>query len=456
MDQRFQFEMPNKYRRAFEWRVSTPVRESRETITEGLLGLSTSDLPDILEDFLELTRRRRTNKTAVSKLQLWMLQEIVFQEAVVKRCKRRLKELGIDDALASDEASPEVKSIKREIFLFRAYANAIRSIGDGIAWRALGYDRAVVRLMCQHATKQQILSDGLMEELLQWSIGFDQGYGMAILNSLTNCLAIGDVTVVRDDGSAEIVEVKSSNTKSRRKIRQKHKMHEVATLLSDGQGSTEEKEVRIEILPIKPESGLDQISKLLSQSEKQGWASARISNCLYIECWDHGKFEKVGSVEPAWRDASARRQNVVGDWEKRGDCVLNRNSLDLIAFSPNCAPFSVFPFPSRICVDLMIGRKSYIGYLNINAVAREFEHRGWKITKTTEDLAKEGNDQSMLVVGKGAFHWHVPPADFMRMHMEALRPQTVISACEATFKQGPRADSGFLLTLYEGEPELWD
>src|ERR1035437_1123268 len=124
MDQRFQFEMPNKYRRAFEWRVSTPVRESRETITEGLLGLSTSDLPDILEDFLELTRRRRTNKTAVSKLQLWMLQEIVFQEAVVKRCKRRLKELGIDDALASDEASPEVKSKKREIFLFRAYANA--------------------------------------------------------------------------------------------------------------------------------------------------------------------------------------------------------------------------------------------------------------------------------------------------------------------------------------------
>ena len=75
--------------------------------------------------------------------------------------------------------------------------------------------------MSAHATKQQIFSEGLMSELLEWSTQFDQSEGVAILNSLTNCLAIGDVTVVRSDGSAEVVEVKSSNTKSRRKIRQR-------------------------------------------------------------------------------------------------------------------------------------------------------------------------------------------------------------------------------------------
>lgn len=449
--------MPNRYRRAFDWRISTPLlRGPREAATEGIVGLSRSDLPDILEDFLDLTRKRRANRTAISKLQIWMLQEIVFQEAVVKRCKKRLEELGIDATAPMEGASPEVKSIEREMFLFRTYANAIRLIGDGIAWRALGYDRAVVRLMAEQPTKQQVASEGLMGELLEWSIHFDHGNGVAILNSLTNCLAIGDVTVVRDDGSVEIVEVKSSNTKSRRKIRQKHKMHEVATLLSAGEGSTADKEVTIEILPITPEAGLNRISELLSQAEKQGWSSARISNCLYVECFDFKKFEKIETVELAVREATAARERIIGDWKQGGDLVIQQNSLNLIAFSPNCAPFSVFPFPSRICVDLMIGKKQYTGYLNVSAVAREFEYRGWKITKTAEDLAEEGNDQAILAVQKGAFHAHIPPGDFMRMHMEALRPQTVISAYEASFRQGPTAESGFSLALYEGEPDLWD
>ena len=381
-----------------------------------------------------------------------MLQEIVTQEAFIKRYKSRLRQLGYDES-KGESTTPEVEGIKREIFLFRSYANAIRSIGDGIAWRALGYDRAVIRLMSGHATKQQIFSDGLMGELLEWSIQFDQSEGVAILNSLTNCLAIGDVTVVRNDGSAEVVEVKSSNTKSRRKIRQKHKMHEVATLLSTGEGSTEDKEVQIEILPIVPEAGLDRIASTLSEARNRGWASTKISNCLYVECFDFDEFESYDAIE---KPLMVARQDVVGEWEQRGDFVVHRNSLDLIAFSPNCAPFSIFPFPSDTCVDLLIGRMFYVAYLNLNAVAREFEHRGWHIKKTPEELLKEGDRDALMVVQKGAFYGHVPPGDFMRMQMEALRPHTVIATYEAKLKQGPNADSGFLLTLYEGESQLWN
>ncbi|MFZ1141746.1 MAG: hypothetical protein WAN76_21410 [Candidatus Sulfotelmatobacter sp.] len=452
LSQRPHFETPGKYRRAFDWRISTPHPEQHRTELNALVGLSRSEHPEVLEDFLDLTRKRRNNRTALSRLQLWMLQEIVTQEALIKRYKSRLKELGYDES-KEERATPEVERIKREIFLFRSYANAIRSIGDGIAWRALGYDRAVIRLMSAHATKQQIFSEGLMSELLEWSTQFDQSEGVAILNSLTNCLAIGDVTVVRSDGSAEVVEVKSSNTKSRRKIRQKHEMHEVATLLSTGEGSTEDKEVQIEILPIVPEAGLDRIASTLSEARKRGWASEKISNCLYIECFDFDEIESSDAIEKPLKVA---RQNVVGEWEQRGDLVIHRNSLDLMAFSPNCAPFSIFPFTSDTCVDLLIGRMCYVGYLNLNAVAREFQHRGWQVKETPEDLLKKGDRDALMVVQKGAFYAHVPPAEFMRMQMEALRAQTVISTYEAKLKQGPQEDSGFLLTLYEGEPQLWD
>jgi hypothetical protein len=210
---------PGKYSRAFGWRVSTQQSSSLKADLGGLSLLAGSDLPDILEDFLDISRRRRRNRTAISKLQLSMLQEIVFQEAVVKKYKERLEELKISSAGDASEPDSEIEATNRSLFMYRVYANAIRAIGDGIAWRALDYDRAVTRLMAEHGTKQQIMSEGLMGELLEWSIHFDSS-GIAILNSLTNCLAVGDVTVVKDDGSAEIVEVKSSSVKSRRKIRQ--------------------------------------------------------------------------------------------------------------------------------------------------------------------------------------------------------------------------------------------
>jgi hypothetical protein len=452
MTERPQFPVPGKYRRAFEWRVSIPQSSSRSTELEGLSGLARSELPDLLEDFLDLSRKRRANRSVISKLQLYMLQEIVLQEAVVKKCKTRLDELEPDGG-PENNANNEIEGIKREMFLFQVYANAIRSIGDGIAWRALDYDRAVIRLMGERATKQRVMSEGLTGELIEWSAHFDRGTGIAILNSLTNCLAVADVTVVRDDGSAEIVEVKSSNTKSRRKIRQKHKMSEVVTLLSSGEGDVEDKEVSIEILPIEPESGLNRIGALLSEAEARGWASDKISNCLYVECFDFEKISSFDSINAAVADAKER---LIGSWSAQGDFIVDLNSLDLIAFSPNCAPFSIFPFPSRICIDLLIGRKCYIAYLNQNAVAREFEYRGWTVVKTPEQLVAEGRTNESLLIEKGQFHAAVPPADYMRMQMEALRVQTVISAFEAKFKEGPKASSGFLLHLYEGERVLWD
>lgn len=447
------FRPPGKYSRAFEWRVSVPQPSSLKNDLGGLSLLSGSDLPDILEDFLDISRRRKSNRTAISKLQMSMLQEIVFHEAVVKRHKQRLEELKSSSVRDKEGSEAEIEAINRNLFMFRTYANAIRSIGDGIAWRALDYDRAVTRLMAEHATKQQVMSEGLIGELLEWSIHFDKGSGIAILNSLTNCLAVGDVTVVKDDGSAEIVEVKSSNTKSRRKIRQKQKMREIVTLLSSGSGDAGDKDVSIEILPIEPESGLDRIGALLSEAEVHGWASDKISNCLYVECFDLGKMPPFEAIKA---DVENAREKLIGRWSQQGDFVIDFNSLDLIAFSPNRAPFSIFPFPNRICIDLLIGRKCYIAYLNQNAVAREFEYRGWTVVKTPEQLVAEGRTDESLLIEKGRFHAAVPPADYMRMQMEALRVQTVISAFEAKFKEGPRASSGFLLHLYEGERLLWN
>jgi hypothetical protein len=447
--------IPGKYRRAFNWRLSYGDQQpTRKSDAQAMARLATSDFPDILEDFLEISRKRQKNWTALSRLQLHMLEELLVQEAAVKHYRDALSKLGAssESGKGEPEESQEGVFARQQLFFFRLYANAIRSIGDGIAWRALGFDRAVTRLMSERETKQHLTSEGTAEELREWSYHFESGTGLAILNALTNCLAIGDVTVVREDGSVEIVEVKSSNTKSGRKVRQKHRMSEVVTLLDSGAGENENREVRIEILPITPETGLDQIEELLQSASKTGVAAKRISNCLYVEAVDLLAMDDAQTLQ---KKADSLRDQVVGEWSRRGDFVVDMNSFDTMAFTPNCAPFSVFPFKPRTCVDLLIGSKFYTTYLNENAVAKEFENRGWTVEKTSEQLLREGDTEAVMLVSKGNFHARIPPADFMRLQTEAMRPKTLIQAYEIKYKEGNRGEEGYLLALYSGEPEVW-
>src|SRR5215469_4784430 len=102
---------------------------------------------------------------------------------------------------------------------------------SAMAWRALGHDRAALRALSGNAVKQQILEQGAINELHQWSSTFDTGEGFAVLNALTNWLAIGDITVIRQNGEIEIIEVKSDNASSGRITRQKQRMREITDLL---------------------------------------------------------------------------------------------------------------------------------------------------------------------------------------------------------------------------------
>ena len=46
-------------------------------------------------------------------------------------------------------------------------------------------------------------------------------------------------------------------------------------------------------------------------------------------------------------------------------------------FIPNMTPYTVFPFPSKICIELLNGRLLLVAKLNISEVYRLFEKNGW-------------------------------------------------------------------------------
>jgi hypothetical protein len=425
----------------------------------GFAALFSAEMPEVLEDYLQISRKRRNNRLALAKLQAHLIDELVTAEASIKHYREKKAEVErVELATLGDSEQAamkrDIKLVRRELFLWRAFANVIRSIADGVAWRALGFDRAVLRALCQNRGSQQITSQGTAEELREWARQFDYGSGVAILNSLTNCLTYGDMTIVKNDGSVEVIEVKSSKTSSSRVVRQKQRMRELVTFMSSGKGSLEGRAVEIRTLDIIPENGLDILHEMLQKtSSPPGYAAKRVSNSTYVECLDFRVIATGGVTE-----LGDRRKSLIADWHERSDDVHDAESLENLAFGPNMAPFSVFPFESSVCIDLLTGAKAYRVLLNVTAVGREFENRGWHIVTTPKDVLEAGKlEEDFMTVEKDGFWVTLPPAQFMRMLMELLRPQVLIRQCELIRKAGPQAsDNEFNLPIYEHEATIWD
>jgi hypothetical protein len=276
---------------------------------------------------------------------------------------------------------------------------------------------------------------------------------MAILNALTNWLAIGDITLIKDDGSVELVEVKSSETDSSRIGRQKKKMQEVSDLLKNGQGTLDGQNITIVRFNITPENELRGLFKLLEAAGRSGWDGRRVNGWSYLEATD---FRLLGDFEKAKNEAIERARKETASWGDN-DFVVVFDSLDLLAFTPNCAPFTVFPFPERLCIELATGAKRYSCSLNLTEIGREFERHGWEVEQWPQDLLKKGSspDTPYFRLRKDGMHPEVPPTAIMRIQMETLRPHVIIQELEAVLRLGPGGVPSPSFTVYEGEKGLW-
>lgn len=450
----------SKYRRAFDWRLFATDRDEIPTASAAFAALGGAEHSEILEDYLEISRKRRNNRKALAKLQLHLLEDLLEAEVALKYFKQEHEKLEatraeVPEETRGDGTSKDLEAIEREIFFHKAHANCLRAIGDGIVWRALAYDRAAVRCLSQNPHKAHVLTEGTLNELTAWSRQFDSSDGIPILNSLTNCLTTGDITLVRDDGSVEIVEVKSSKTKSRRITRQKQRMQEVYELLNFGEGELENARVEVLQLDIFPENGLDEIRGLLQEAERSGYAARRLSNFLYVECID---IRAIKEIDGALAELTATENRELADWFASKDFVALMSSSDIISFTPNCAPFPIFPFPSKTCIELLTQVKAYRTHFNFTALGREFERMGWVVERNPQQLHEEqwSLETGFFVLSKGGFHATVPGADIMRLQAETVRPKVLISQLEKLRQMGPEATLPNTLVVYEGETQIWD
>jgi hypothetical protein len=448
-----------RYGRAFNWtmaRNDKPV----QSISEAITALSANDHLEIFEDFLAISRNRQHNVLALSKLQLHLVEELLMAQSAIKHYRTKYEEaqdrLKTASSAARVEVEEELNFIDHEKFFHSAYANCLRGIGDGIAWRALGYDRIALRALAGNAVKQQVLDEGFVGELRHFAAAVDRKRGLPIINSVTNWLAIGDVTLIREDGTVEITEVKNSDAPGSRINRQRQRMTDATDFLNNGSGKLEGETVTaIHLFGTRIKNDLQSLEQLLEEAGKLGWVGRHFNDYCFVEAFD----ARVSAARDNWAKGRETVAQILKTAENRGETGMSLDSSEVVAFTPNCAPLAVFPFSNKMCVELLTGAKMYRCHINFTALGREFTKTGWTIRKTPEDHRREfeatkQHAPGLFQLSKKGRLAHVSPADIMRIAMETANPSYVVETLDTILDSHLDAETNYVFA-YGNEKSLW-
>lgn len=162
------------------------------------------------QDFFALHRdllvRYRSRQEAIDALRR--------DEKSEKAALKRLTAEHAIDRHAVREQQDHIGRLGRKIATQQALQSVLRTVGDGLAWKALGYDRAAITVLGNGTRVDRLASaEGLESELAVLEEYWDRGV-FAIHNDITGCLKHGDVTAVFSSGRREVVEVKATEEPS--------------------------------------------------------------------------------------------------------------------------------------------------------------------------------------------------------------------------------------------------
>ena len=413
------------------------------------------DYKEIIEDYLFISRKRRKSKFSIYKLQLSILGDLLQHTNAIDAMKIMLEKLEADSSLPKEEREKQIKTYQNQIGAILLINQSLKTIIDGMAWRYLNYNRAILSVLSNKEDSGPVrLDEGLITELFTFSKEILHEKKRAIINDISNFLRTGDITTIDDSGDIELIEVKSSKKRGRRITRQKERLQEVVEFFNTG--ITKYEGTKLTILPcdVPLENYLAIFRNIIAKARKTCCSSELIGNYMILECVD---FEKVDDIDKVIEYFDSRHESVKNRWEQNNDVIFSFNSLDRRVFSANLAPFSVFPLSVEDVTALMIGRICLAYRINLTEILKIFEKDGWVIVNTCLKAKAEqlSSETPFALIKKGNFNVEVPFADIARVIYEMLSPKFLIDTYNAQYNKGPQ-EYIFSLTNYTKESSLWD
>jgi hypothetical protein len=317
------------------------------------------------------SRELRKQPASLLELQSDMASALVAAE----ESKRRLES---DLAQCTDDNSSSAERLEVAIAVAKRLANVIRQIGDGIAWRALNYDRPVIRQLADKPQTGHMELESAVKEFAAAAGRVEHTGEVVVMNDLTNFLRYGDYTCVRP-GRVAIVEYKGGEAarRSSRAGRQRRRLEEVLEFVNTGVRDTDSGREMLLRQRVMARSHLATVAELIREARTKGAAEARLGPSLAIDIF---YFELLAEISDPRKMARFSHNPFLQTRE-----AISHHSLELFhGFSGNVAPYSIFPFSDEDCSDVMVGAmwlRSHFSYRNL---ARCLKRRGLSVVLPTD------------------------------------------------------------------------
>lgn len=430
------------------------IHDSRLTVEEINKIASSSGYKSIYDEFVRLLKRSR--KTNISNKELFELQiEIAYK--IIKAEKN----------ISFFKSTASRKKQNKEWFsreVHKAQRMAYKKLVDGIAWRFLNFDRASLRQIAEHNPTGH-LSKGFVGEALKAEFIVNDSDFFVILNDLTNFLRFGDLTIISKD-KILIDEVK---LKGQSKGGQKKQLTSLLKKLNKKRFSIGDATAGFISIPDYPHNFLSDIENILkrAKSDKNGIFSKRVSPYLWVSCIYTDRLLAIEKdfkkIEPFFPRSSFRK-------ETNNTFIPLSNLFMFSEFTPNFAPYTIFPFEEEFVADLVFAECILTSHVSQKNLTKSIQGKGWIVKfPTKEDIAsgynsiKKPEDIKRVVwdpkyhiqFKKGGFGIKLPREILHRIDTEFLSAKAIVKSLEFSKDNYSRLRDKYFVTGFEKEGEMW-
>jgi len=409
--------------------------------------------------FMVRSRELRNEPGKLLLLQAEMLSALVGMQQSKAALERDLAE-------HAHRKRHDVVEVEVGLGVAKRLAHVIKQIGDGIAWRALNYDRAVIYELAGKPQTGHVEPQSAIQELGAAGDHVDRTGNIVVVNDLTNFLRYGDYTSVGSQ-SVTVAECKGGKAarRSRRARRQRSALDEVLQFLNTGVRRMKDKSQLLLRQRVTARTHLATVAELIREARQKGAADARLSRCLAVD---------VHYVELLAEITDPQKMDKLfhNPFHQTREAVSHHSLAFFDQFSRNVAPYSIYPFSDEDCTDVMTGAVWVVSHFSYRNLARCLKRRGLSVSLPNDAelrayLALPMGDRRRADDRVAMEVWRpeepgsllIYPATTARMFAEFLDEESFAEAVDELFSHRDLFEreegSVMLFPSFANEADLW-
>lgn len=327
-----------------------------------------------------------------------------------------------ESLLTTESDERKKKVIERRVDTHRQLINTFQTIVDGIAWRAMSFNRPLLRLFSEND------SPGHIEKEIDLIFRIRSKNGeIIIINDLTRFCRISDLTLISKDKKIILLEAKTPKKFKGKKIILKD-YWDIIEKKNKFKGKFSRQELRQIVaqkaiinnkitIPLKSDTGeiknftaeilnvdipikhyFNELKSLIKEAKEKFYACRQVEDGYFIEVKAYKTIFYKKCKSNFIDYAKAKFQEIAPEWVKdKVRMIIKYNSyFSLIQknnhFSRNIIPYSILPLSVHDCYDLISGNIQVIIYYNPEYLKSILEKNGWEVKiNNFEELIKNQN-----------------------------------------------------------------